>query len=387
MTDTMIPLAIPCLGGNEWKYVKECLDTGWISSVGPFVERFEKELARVVGAPYGVATVNGTAALHLALMVAGVEAGDEVLVPDLTFAAPVNAVIYANAHPVFIDADPKTWQIDVNKIESFLRNECELKSGECFNKKTKRCVKAVVAVHLLGLACEMDRIVSLAREFGLKVIEDAAEAMGVFYQGQHVGTFGDVGAFSFNGNKVITTGGGGMVVTQNKKVADYARYLSTQAKDDPLEYVHNEVGYNYRLTNIQAALGVAQLEQLDSFLAKKRSIAAYYQEALSKLDGIVCPSVPKDCNPAYWLYTVLLGEKTTLSQRKSVIQFLNENGVGARPFWHTLHDLPPFVREQSYQIEHSVRIYERGVCLPSSVSLCADDLKKVVYIFKKALSL
>lgn len=381
MTNKVIPLSIPTLNGNEWKYVKECLDSGWISSAGPFVERFEKAIASKVKASYAVAVVNGTAALHIALLSCGVARDEEVLVSNLTFAAPVNTILYCGAYPILMDADPLTWQMDVKKLRQFLEEECELRGNSCFNKKTKRKVRAILAVHILGLMCDIETILDLAKRFHLKVIEDAAQAMGLLLNGRHAGTFGDVGALSFNGNKVMTSGGGGMVVTHDKRVAEYARYLSTQAKDDAMEYIHKEIGFNYRLTNLHAAIGLAQLEQLDRFISKKREIAAFYKKALKDVEGIVLMPSPKDYEPTYWLYTFLLNSKATLDQRKAVIAALRKRGVEARPLWHTLHDLPPYSKAGSYRIEHSIHLYERGISLPSSVHLNTDDLNDVVKAF------
>lgn len=380
-----IPLSVPQIQGNEWKYLKECLDTGWVSSAGPFVDRFERAVEAYVGVKHAVAVVNGTSALHVALKVIGLQPAEEVLVPNLTFVAPVNAIRYCQAYPVLIDADPKTWQIDVDKVARFLDRECEMRGTECHNKLTGRRVRAILPVHLLGLSCEMDSIVALAQKYGLRVVEDAAEALGVSFRKRHVGTFGNVGVFSFNGNKIVTAGGGGMLVTDDGAYADYARYLTTQAKDDDLEYIHNEVGYNYRLSNIQAAVGVAQLEQIEGFIVKKRSIAHTYENALSDLDGITCMPTPPHTNPTYWLYTILLPTRMTLAERKAVIRCLHEKGIGARPFWHTIHDLPAHRTSQAFEIEHSVLLYMRGISLPSSVGLAAGDLKKCITAVKQII--
>ncbi|MBI3332864.1 MAG: LegC family aminotransferase [Candidatus Omnitrophica bacterium] len=380
-----IPLSVPEFRGNEWRYLKECLDAGWVSSAGPFVERFEEEIARTVGAKQAVAVVNGTAGLHVALQVVGVKPEDEVLVSDLTFVAPVNAVRYCQAHPVLIDADPKNWQMDAAKLEQFLSAECEVREEACFNKRTGRRVRAILPVHILGLACEMDRIVGLAWRFHLKVVEDAAEGIGVRYRGKHVGTFGDVGVFSFNGNKIVTCGGGGMLVSDDNQAARYARYLTTQAKDDDLEYLHNEVGYNYRLTNIQAAVGLAQMERLGEFLARKRAIAEAYRSGFIGLDGITPMPAPESTEPTYWLYTVLLREGTKLTDRQAVIQRLRAQGIGARGLWHPIHSLPPYRQEQAFEIEQADRLYERAVSLPSSVGLTALDLDRCIRSLVEAL--
>ncbi|MBI3318257.1 MAG: LegC family aminotransferase [Candidatus Omnitrophica bacterium] len=381
---TPIPLSAPLFSGREWDYLKECLETHWVSSAGPFVDRFEKEIARLTGARHAVAVTNGTAALHTALKVSGVEPQDEVLVPDLTFIAPVNAVRYCQAHPVLLDVDAH-WQMDVEKLERFLREECRIRSGECFNRKTGRRVRAVLPVHLLGLACSMDRIVSLAQAHHLKVVEDAAEALGVRFRGNPVGTFGSVGALSFNGNKIVTAGGGGMVITNDAEVAKRARYLTTQARDDPMEYVHEEVGYNYRLTNLQAALGVAQLEQLDRFLEAKRRIAKAYGEALRGTPEVLPMAASPHTEPSFWLYTVRLPEGTPLARRQAVVRFLHERGVEARPVWRPIHLQRPYRDCQTFELKESLSLYHRSICMPSSVGLEPEALNRCVTVLQEGL--
>lgn len=381
----MIPLSTPHLAGNEWKYLKECLDTQWVSSVGPFVDRFEKEVAQYTGAAHAVAVVNGTAALHTALKVVGVQPEDEVLVSDLTFIAPVNAILYCNAHPVFMDAD-KRWQMDPEKVESFLDTECEIgDDGLCRNKTSRRIVRAIVPVHILGFAAEIDKLVDIARRFNLKVVEDAAEGMGVRFKGQHVGTFGDIGIFSFNGNKIITCGGGGMMVTHNASYAERARYLTTQAKDDPVEFYHKEMGYNYRLTNVQAALGVAQLEQLDGFIQTKRRIAENYHQALKDTAILATPVVPGDTDPTYWMYVVLLDPEKSGCGRRDIVNKLIDRGVQVRPFWQPAHSLPYLGKYRAYRIERATRLYDRGICLPGSVHLSREDQNRVCRILKDSI--
>lgn len=384
MTEKLIPLSVPQISGNEWKYLKECLDSGWVSTAGPFVERFEKAVAGRLKVDDAVAVCSGTAALHTALLAAGVRAGEEVIAPALTFVAPVNAVCYAGASPVFMDVSPWSWNLDVDKLAAFLNGNCEVRGETCVNKNTNKRIRGIIAVHLLGLCCDMDPILSLAEQYHLKVIEDAAEGMGVRYKGKPIGTFGDVSAFSFNGNKVVTAGGGGMIVAKDKRTLDYARYLATQAKDDPLEYIHNEIGYNYRLTNLQAVVGLAQMEQLDLFLEKKKQIASFYEESFKNLEGITLMPSPDFCEPSYWLYTVLLGEDKLLEERKAFIKRLNDKGIGARPFWHPIYKLLPFERFEAYQVENAMSLYTRGVCLPSSVGLKADDLERVAKEVKDA---
>ena len=393
-----IPLSEPWLAGNEWVYLKECLDSGWISSVGPFVDRFERAFTDYVGATGAVAVVNGTAGLHLALRAAFVEPDDEVLVPTLTFIAPVNAVRYCGAHPVFIDADPRTWQMDVGKIERFLVQECELRAdvegpGEgvsrktCRNKRTGRRVRAILPVHLLGLACEMEGINALARRYHLRVIEDACEAIGVRYQHLPVGIRGDIGVFSFNGNKTLTCGGGGMVVAREPMWAKRVRYLSTQARDDAREYSHKEIGYNYRLTNLHAAIGLAQLEQVERLLARKRAIAGAYEQTLRDLEGITLMPVSQETEPAYWLYTILLKAGTTVAQRDTVLDQLAAEGLEARPLWQPIHQQLPY-QDPSYtpfDITVAPDLYARAVSLPSSVGLSDEELQRCVAIVRQVV--
>ncbi len=380
-----LPLSVPSLQGNEWAYLKECLDTGWVSSVGPFVDRFEREIATYVGTSHAVAVVNGTAALHTALRVIGVEPGDEVLVSALTFIAPVNAIRYCGAHPIFVDAGPSTWQMDVDKLEQFLRKACELRRPphgeselECRNRRTGRRVRAILPVHILGLACDMKRIMELAQQHHLQVVEDAAEGMGVRDHGQHVGGWGDVGTLSFNGNKIMTAGGGGMVVTNHAGYAQYARYLSTQAKDEGPEYVHREIGYNYRLTNLQTAVGLAQLEQLDGFIKRKREIAAFYDVALGDLEELTLMRAPSHTTqPTYWLYTILLKAGTAVEERQAFITRLQSVGIEARPLWRPIHSLPPYQGcDHAGEIRVADDLYARAVSLPSSVNLSDEDLQR-----------
>lgn len=376
MSPKRIPLSEPTLGGNEWRYVKECLDSGWVSSAGPWVERFEQAVAKATGAAHAVAIVNGTAALHLALELSGVRRGDLVLLPNLTFVAPANAALYCGADPVFIDCDPATWQLDDAKLERYLREECRIKGGVCVEKRSGRVVRAMIPVHLLGLACEIEKIAALARRYKVALVEDACEGLGVRFNKRHVGTFGKLGVLSFNGNKIATTGGGGMILTSDDKLARRTRYLSNQAKDDPIEYFHRERGYNYRLTSLQAALGLAQLEQLPGFVAGKRRVAALYEKAFAGSEIVLMPRPPKN-EPSFWLYTVLLPERIGLAGRKRVIAGLEGQGIGARPLWHHMHELPAFRRCRAYEIEHSPSLYRRAVSLPSGPALSRADVARV----------
>ncbi len=377
-SDAFIPLAVPHLGGNEWKYVKECLDTNWVSSVGTYVDRFEIDLASYVGRERAVATTSGTAALHLALLIAGVGQDDEVLVSDMTFIAPANAIRYVGAFPVLVDADPAHWEMDTQKLADFMANGCEWKGGALINRTTHRRVRAIMPVHILGHPCDMDPILELARQYDLKVIEDATESLGALYKGRPVGSHGDIACFSFNGNKVITTGGGGMLVTDSQELADRARYLSTQAKDDPIEYVHGEVGYNYRLTNVQAAIGVAQMEQLDEFVAKKRHIADMYHRGLGHLPGVTVQVEAEWADTTSWLSTVLFDAASYGRDARATMAHLQKNGIQTRPLWQPMHSSTVFADCFATDCSVSERLYGEALSLPSSVDLTDQQLEKVI---------
>ena len=332
-----VPLCVPVVRGNEWSYVKECLDTGWVSSVGSYVDRFEREMAARAGTPHAVATVNGTSALHIALLVAGVQPEDEVLVSTLTFIAPANAVRYAGAWPVFIDAEQDYWQMDPARVAEFLRERCERRDGVLRNRRTGRRVKAIIPVHILGHPVDLDPILALAREFGLAVIEDATESLGARYRGRPLGQLGDMACFSFNGNKIITTGGGGMITTASAAFASKAKYLTTQAKDDPLEYEHHEIGYNYRLTNLQAAMGCAQLEQLDAYIKRKRDTARFYSAALAGVRGISCMQQAPWAESIAWLFTIRVDAAAFGMDSRALLRRLDAEKIQTRPLWQPMH--------------------------------------------------
>ncbi len=379
----VISLSIPKICGNEWKYIKECLDTNWVSSSGKFVGHFEEVVSKFVGRKYGVACVNGTSALHIALLVSGIKPQEEVLMPALTFVATANAVRYIGAWPVFIDAEKDTWQIDVQKVSDFLNKECDYLNGKLINRHTKRVVKAILPVHLLGHPVDMDPILEIAERFGLKVIEDAAQSLGALYKEKKVGSLGDVACLSFNGNKIITCGGGGMVLTDNKDIAKRARYLITQARADALEHVHNEIGYNYRLTNIQAAMGVAQMEQLNGFIERKRQIAKKYSEGLSGIEGITLPKEAQWAKSVFWLYTILIDETKYGSNNRQLLKELKAMSIETRLFWHPLHSLKPFEDSHAYRIEVANNLHKNGLSLPSSSGLSDEDCDRVIKVLNK----
>jgi perosamine synthetase len=373
----VIPNAVPYLGGNEWKYVKECLDTNWVSSAGTFVDRFERELAAWLGVPHAVATVNGSAALHVALRAAGVGPDDEVVLPTLTFIATAGAVTHCGAHPVFLDSEAVSWGLDPARVEEFLTRECDRRGERVVDRATGRRVAAVMPVHLYGHPCDLDPLLALCRQWGLPVVEDAAESLGALYRGRRVGCDGLAGCLSFNGNKIITTGGGGMVLTRDARLAARVRALTTQARSDPLEWVHDEVAFNYRLTNIQAALGAAQLEQLEHFLEQKRQTAAHYAAALGSLGGVTPFGEAAWARSNAWMAAILLDARRCPDVR-ALIRDLNADGIQARPVWHPLHRQPPFRGARTGPIEVADRLWDRGVLLPCSVGITAEERQAVI---------
>ena len=359
-----VPLHEPTFNEKEVEYVTDCVKTGWVSSVGAYVKKFEEELAKFVGVKRAVAVVNGTAALHIALKVAGVEAEDEVLMPSLTFIATANAVNYCNAIPHFIDVHRDTLGIDPYKLDGYLQQIGEVRNGEFFNKQTNRRIKALVPMHTFGHAVHLNELVELAEKYHLVLVEDAAESLGTYYQGKHTGSFGKINAMSFNGNKIITTGGGGAILTDDEDLADYAKHLTTTAKKThKWEYVHDEIGYNYRMPNINAALGCAQLEKLEQFLHAKKELTKTYKQLLENIDGVQLFMQPAFSNSNYWLQTLLLDEST---DRNEVLTFLNENGVMSRPIWQPMHELDMFKNCPSMDLTLTETLKEQIVNIPST---------------------
>jgi perosamine synthetase len=373
-----IPLSVPEIRGNEWKYIKDCLDTNWVSSAGSYVNRFERVVADYLGVKHGVAAVNGTAALHVALLAVGILPDDEVLVSTLTFISPVNAIRYVGAWPVFIDAESMYWQMDPQKVVDFLENECEWKNGELRNKTTKRRVTAILPVHILGHPVDIQPILDAAQKYNLKIIEDASEGLGAKYQDRMVGTFGDVACLSFNGNKLITTGGGGMVVSDDDGIAEKAKYLTTQAKDDPLEYVHNEIGFNYRLTNILAAMGVAQMEQLEIFIAEKQNIAERYAMGLGDLPGVTLQPEAPWAESTHWLYTILIDEEITPLDSRELLHKLRDKCIQSRPLWTPIHMSPAHKKSMVVGGKTAERLHQQSLSLPCSVGLSETDQDLVI---------
>jgi perosamine synthetase len=366
-TDNRILLHVPNFTGNEKKYLNECIDTTFVSSVGKFVDRFEEIVAEYTGAKKAVVCVNGTSALHIAMMLVGVERDDEVLTQALTFIATCNAISYIGAHPVFIDVDRDTMGLSPVAVEKWLSENAELKNGTCYNKNTGRRIKACVPMHTFGHPVHLDELVIICANYHIELVEDAAESLGSFYKGKHTGTFGKVGAISFNGNKTITTGGGGVLLFNDEKLAKQAKHLTTQAKvNHKWEFIHDQIGYNYRMPNVNAALGCAQMEKLDEILANKRDTADQYKNFFSEQADIEFFVEPEDCKSNYWLNVILLKDKIA---QQAFLEYTNEHGVMTRPVWRLMNRLEMFKDCQTDELENTSWFEDRVVNIPSSVRL------------------
>ena len=364
----------PSFNGNEWLYIKECLDSTFVSSVGKFVDKFENDLVDFTGAKHAVAVVNGTAALHIALKLAGVCAQDEVLVPALTFVATANAVTYCNAVPHFVDSEEITLGIDASKLRHYLKVNTRQDSGNCVNKKTGRIIRAIVPMHTFGHPSNLEELLEICEDFNLVMVEDAAEAIGSYYKNQHVGTFGLIGTLSFNGNKTITTGGGGAILTNDDAIARKAKHLTTTAKlPHPWEFRHDQIGFNYRMPNINAALGCAQLEQLPEKLKLKRDLFNKYSSVFNVLEGISIFKEPINCQSNYWLQTLLLDQNMT-SYQNSILQDTNLAGYMTRPSWVLLNELAPFSDFPSMDTNTSKSLSSRIINIPSNLDLSPRNL-------------
>jgi perosamine synthetase len=373
----MLLLSGPNIAGNEWKYVKDCLDTGWVSSVGAYVTQFENMVAEFAGCKYGVATSNGTSALHISLMLAGVKPNDYVIAPNVTFIASINSIKYTGADPILIDVDTKNWQMDLDLLEEFLENETDEKNGEVFYVNDGRTISCIMPVHVLGNICDMDKLMQIAKKYNLKIVEDATESLGSYYKGKHTGGFGTLGCFSFNGNKIITTGGGGVIVTNDEELAKKAKHLTTQAKSDSFEYIHDEVGYNYRLVNVLAAMGVAQMELLPSFIKRKKEIDAFYRKELTGIGDISFQEVSADVDANMWLFTF------ETEKQKEVLKVLNDNQMQSRPFWVPMNQLRMFKEDIYYsKDDKSNYIYQQCLSIPCSTYIRNEDLEAVTQKIK-----
>lgn len=368
-TEETVPLHAPLFIGNEKKYLEECIDTTFVSSVGKFVDRFEADMAAYTGARRAVVCVSGTNALHMAMMLVGVERDDEVLTQALTFIATCNAISYIGAHPVFIDVDMDTLGLSPKAVKDWLIKNAEVKNGVCYNKHTGRRVKACVPMHTFGHPVKIDELVAVCEEWHLELVEDAAESIGSLYKGRHTGTFGKVGAISFNGNKTITTGGGGMLLFQDEELGKLAKHLTTQAKmPHRWAFVHDHIGYNYRMPNINAALGCAQLENIDRYVANKRETAAIYADFFKDIPDITFFTEPENCRSNYWLNVVMLKDKAALQE---FLEYTNDHGVMTRPVWELMNRLEMFKHCETDGLKNTQWLADRIVNIPSSVRLKA----------------
>lgn len=383
--DKFIPLSVPNLKGKELEYVTNAVKTEWVSTGGSYVDDFEKAIASYVKAKGAVSCQNGTAGLHIALKTCGVTKNDEVIVPALTFIAAVNPVKYVGAEPIFMDCDDYL-TIDADKLLQFCQTECSFIDGRLVNNRTQKHIKAIVVVHVFGNIADMEKIMDIADEFNLKVVEDATEALGSYYvkgryKGRHAGTIGTVGVYSFNGNKIITTGGGGMIVSDDEELLNRAKYLTTQAKSDELYYIHDEIGYNYRMTNLQAALGLAQLEQIETFIKTKEMNYNSYKEKIKKLQGLSILDFREEIRSNYWFYALKCDDNYSLD-RDEIIKYLSSKNIQSRPIWGLINEQKPYVNNQTYKIEKAKYYLEHIVNIPCSSNLMQEDVSYVIECLK-----
>ena len=377
----MIPLSVPKIEGNESKYVLDCLNTGWISSAGSYVNQFEDMVAKYAGAKYGVACMNGTVGLHIAQVLLGITKDDHVIAPNITFIATLNAIKYTGAQPILIDVDINNWQMDLGLLEQYLEQNTEFKTTKsgayCFDTSTNKRVRAIMPVHVLGNIGDMDRLLSISKKYHLDIIEDSTEALGATFKNKHAGTFGKIGVFSFNGNKIISTGGGGVMVTDDHAIAKKARHLTTQAKISAMDYIHDEIGYNYRLVNVLAAIGVAQMETFNATLQSKASMDRFYRKHLNNIGDIKFQQIPEGTHPNGWLFTF------RTSKMRQLLAYLNSNGVQARPFWMPMNQLEMFKKDiYITNANVSATVYDTSISIPSSTGITNKQLQTVVETIK-----
>ena len=377
----MIPLSVPKIEGNESKYVLDCLTTGWISSAGSYVNQFEDMVAKYAGAKYGVACMNGTVGLHIAQILLGITEDDHVIAPNITFIATLNAIKYTGAQPILIDVDINNWQMDLDLLEQYLEQHTEFKTTKygtfCFDTTTNKRVRAIMPVHVLGNIGDMDRLLSISKKYHLDIIEDSTEALGSLFKSKHAGTFGSIGVFSFNGNKIISTGGGGVIITDDQALAIKARHLTTQAKISAMDYIHDEIGYNYRMVNVLAAIGVAQMETFNATLQSKKDMDRFYRCHLKDIGDIKFQEIPQGTNHNGWLFTF----KT--SKMRQLLAYLNSNGVQARPFWMPMNQLKMFKNEiYVTNTDVSASVYNTSISIPSSAGITQKQLQTVVETIK-----
>lgn len=385
----MIPLSVPNFEGNEDKYVLDAITQGWVSTGGKYIEQFESILADYTKTPLVAACQSGTSALHMSLVELGIGRDDLVIVPTLTFIAAVNPVSYVGAEPIFMDCDD-TLCMDADKLHEFCQTECHIDDEKLIYNKTGKIIKAVIVVHVFGDMANMQKIMQIAKEFHFYVIEDATEAIGTYYtdgpfSGLHAGTIGDIGAYSFNGNKIITTGGGGAILSQNKERVAHIKYLSTQAKNDPHFYIHNEIGFNYRMTNIQGALGVAQMEELESFIKRKNTNYDLYNELLAGSEKYKILPFENNIRSNKWFYSLVVEPSKVGMDIKTIIDKLEEEGIQSRPIWGLIHEQIPYKNYVAYKIEKADYYAKRVINLPCSTNISKDDILTVCDTVRKIL--
>jgi perosamine synthetase len=365
----MIALHEPEFAGNEWEYVKECIDTGWVSSVGSYVNRIEADLVTFTGVAHAIATANGTAALHICMLLAGVEPGDEVLLPTLTFIATANAVSYSGGVPHFVDSEERTLGVDADRLEAHLHEIAEIRDGHCVNRATGATIRALVVMHAFGHPADLDALAALCGRWKIVLVEDAAESLGSYYHGQHTGHVGRVAALSFNGNKVMTTGGGGAILTNDPEMASRAKHLTTTARvPHRWNFIHDEIGYNYRLPNLNAALGCAQLERVPGMIDRKRRLAGRYAAAFAEVAGVRFLAEPENCHSNYWLNTIVLDPENA-GEHEAVLEVLNDSNYMSRPVWTLMHRLPMYADCPRADLSIAEGLAGRVINLPSSPKL------------------
>lgn len=384
MSDEFIALSVPNLKGNELKYVTDAVETEWVSTAGPYVSDFEKKIAEYVKAPGAVSTQNGTSALHISLLLSGVTREDAVIVPTLTFIAAVNPTKYIGAEPVFMDCDDSLC-MDPIKLQKFCETECDFTDGKLIDKQTGRHIKAMVVVHVFGNMADMEAIMPIAEKYNIKVVEDATEALGTYYTkgkyaGKFAGTIGDFGCYSFNGNKIITTGGGGMIVSNDEDLLAHAKHLTTQAKADQANFIHDEIGFNYRMTNLQAALGMAQLEQLEDFIKTKTTNYHLYKDAIDKMPGLHVQDFREGIRSNYWFYSVVF--ENDEKGRDQLIEALKEAHIQSRPIWGLISDQLPYQGARTFELEKAPWYWKRVVNVPCSTNLDETGVRRVLDVVK-----
>ena len=379
----MIALSEPSFIGNELKYLKKCIESGMVSSIGHYVDLFEKKIAKYTGSKYAVACINGTSALQISLKLCGVKNNDEVIAPSLTFVATINAIKYNRGNPIFMDVD-EFFNIDENKTIEFILNNTYQKKNYCINKKTNNKIKAIIVAHMYGNAASIDKLYTICKKKNIKIVEDAAESLGSRYlkskfKNKHTGTIGEMGAVSFNGNKIITSGGGGMVLTNNKCLMKKAKYYTTQAKNPSKSYLHDDVGFNFRLSNIQSAVGLAQLEKLNKILMKKKKINQIYYKYLKNVKGVELTKNPNYSFNNCWINILLLKN----NKKNKLMRMLNNKNIQVRPVWYPNHLQKMFTKNQTYRIEKSVSLFQKAICLPSSYKLSEKNINYICNLIKK----